>query len=90
MKAFTPSRIIVNTLYFPGWQVLVDGYPVEIQFQDPSWRGLMTFNVSAGEHQVVVKFGETRLRMFADVISLVGFVVLGVGSIISLRRHGKA
>jgi len=90
VKAFTPSRIIVNTLYFPGWQVLVDGYPVEIQFQDPSWRGLMTFNVSAGEHQVVVKFGETRLRMFADVISLVGFVVLGVGSIISLRRHGKA
>ena len=85
--AKTPTRLVENTLYFPGWKVLIDGKPVEIQFQDPAYRGLMTFNISAGEHQIVVQFGETKLRQFASLISLGGFTTLFLGYfVLKLKR----
>jgi len=86
VKAFTSSRIVVNTLYFPGWQVLVDSQPVLVEFQDPAHRGLMTFYIPEGEHWVVVKFGETRLRLFSDIISVVGLIALFVGGLVYAKK----
>jgi len=87
VKAETPMRLVENTLYFPGWDILVDGKIVEIKFQDPAYRGLMTFNVPAGEKQVVVRFREIRLRLFADLVSLGGIIgLIGVGAIIRRRK----
>ena len=74
-----------NTLYFPGWQVLVDGKPVSIQYQDANNRGLITFFVSNGNHDVQIKFTETRLRLIADIISIVGLLALGL--LIILRKR---
>lgn len=70
------SRLVDNTVYFPGWEVLVDNNPTTIQFQDPNYRGLITFNVPQGKHTVIVSFGETKLRLLSDYLSLAGFVVL--------------
>ena len=87
VKAETPARLVENTLYFPGWTVWVDGEQREIQFQDPAHRGLITFWVFPGKHQVVVKFGETRLRLFANLVSLGGIVgLIGLGAIIQRRE----
>lgn len=76
VDAATRSRLVENTLYFPGWQVLVDGKPVSVEFQDPSYRGLMTFWVDEGEHVVKVAFRDTKLRKTANTVSLVGFGLL--------------
>lgn len=73
-----PSRIRENTLYFPGWEVFVDEEKAPVEFQDPSNRGLMTFFVDSGNHSIVVKFRETRLRWFANGVSSLVFVILGV------------
>lgn len=86
INAKSPSRLVNNTLYFPGWRVLVDGKPVETQFQDPAWRGLITFNVPTGEHRVIVKFGETRLRLFSDIIFLSGFIILTIGYLLYAKK----
>ena len=85
VKTETPTRLVENTLYFPGWQVLVDGQSTEIQFQDPAYRGLMTFNLSPGEHQLVIRFQETKFRFVSNLISLLGVGFLLGGSIISKR-----
>lgn len=69
-------RIVDNTLYFPGWEVLIDNDLVEIEFQDPTYRGLMTFYVPVGEHEVVVRFGETKLRKLANLISVLSLLGL--------------
>jgi len=69
-------RVRENTLYFPGWDVRVDGKPVNIEFQDPESRGLMTFYVEEGRHNVEVKFGETKLRLFADIISVAALGII--------------
>jgi len=64
------SRILENTLYFPGWNVYVDGIKTDIQFQDPDFRGLMTFMVPQGKHSIRIQFENTKVRSFSNMISI--------------------
>ena len=65
-----------NTVYFPGWQVEVDGNKAPIQFQDPNYRGLITFNVPKGMHNIEVIFGESPVRVVSNYLSLLGLVAV--------------
>lgn len=68
--AKTNVRILDNTVYFPGWRVMVDGDKIPIQFQDVNHRGLITFDLNKGSHNVMVKFGESPIRFAADIITI--------------------
>ena len=70
VNAESNVRILDNTVYFPGWRAKVDGKKVPIEFQDINQRGLITFDVPKGIHNVSVKFGESPIRLAADIISL--------------------
>ncbi|HEX8965080.1 MAG TPA: 6-pyruvoyl-tetrahydropterin synthase-related protein [Patescibacteria group bacterium] len=76
VKTTSKAVLVSNTEYFPGWRVFVNGEPVAIQFQDPNWRGLITFAVPKGESTVQIVFGETPLRLGADIASLSAIVLL--------------
>lgn len=76
LTAKSKVRIKENTLYFPGWNVFVDEIKVPIEFQDPRHRGLITFTVGQGDHDVNIRFSETKLRLFSNIVSLVSFVLL--------------
>lgn len=78
LKSKTPVNVLDQTLYFPGWRVFANGREIPIQFQDPSNRGLITFSLAKGEYKVEVKFGRTKDRTIAELISLtsLGGVVL--------------
>jgi len=91
VEADKPSRLVDNTLYFPNWQVLVDSQPVEIQFQDPQYRGLITFNVQSGEHEIVAQFLDTKLRRLANLVSAMAIflVILGAKLYHLPRHHAK-
>lgn len=68
-----PSRFVENTLYFPGWQVFVDGalLPVDrLQFQDPTYRGLITFELAPGTYRIDIRFANTKMRTVAEYISV--------------------
>jgi len=69
-------RIAENTLYFPGWKVFVDGKETQIEFQDPAYRGIMTFFVPAGKHSVSIDFRNTKLRTFANIFSVISLSML--------------
>lgn len=70
VKVGKPSRIRENTLYFPGWKVYDNGKEVEnVEFQDPKNRGLITFYLDSGVHNLELKFEETKLRQFANLVS---------------------
>lgn len=68
------SSLVDHLEYFPGWRVFVNGKSVPLQFQDPNWRGQITFSVPKGNNTINVTFGETPLRFIADIISIVGLV----------------
>lgn len=84
------ARILENTLYFPGWNIYVDNKPVDVQFQDPEYRGLMTFVISKGQHKVRVVFEDTKLRKIANIISIVTVIALGCIGIAVSRKRKKS
>lgn len=67
------SYLVDHVQYFPGWRVYVDKNPVPIQFQNQNHRGEITFYVSKGKHNMNVNFGESKIRLFADLLSLSSF-----------------
>jgi len=79
VNARTKTRILDNTLYFPGWKIFIDQQelPLEaVYFQDPNHRGLINFPVPAGDHQIEVKFSNTRLRQISEIISLTTIILI--------------
>lgn len=65
-----------NTLYFPGWEILANKVPVNIQFQDPHYKGIMTFKLSPGQYRIEAFYQETKLRIIFDIISLLSLVII--------------
>lgn len=69
--------VVSNTQYFPGWRAfsIQDNKRTElpIQFQDPNYRGLIQFTLPAGNYDVEIIFGESKLRFVSNMVSLVGF-----------------
>lgn len=76
VDASESARLVDNTQYFPGWRVYVDGEKTPVEFQDQQWRGLVTFAVPDGKHDVRVVFGRTPVRLGAEIISIVMMGVL--------------
>lgn len=70
----SPSVIRINTIYYPGWKAEVNGKSLDINYSNNY--GVMDISVPAGKNKVRLKFGETPLRLVADGISLVGFILL--------------
>lgn len=88
ISASEDLRLIDYTFYFPGWHVFVDNKEVPIQFQDPAYRGIITYNVPKGSHEVKLVFQETKLRYFADIITIF-FFALTSGIIIFIYNYGS-
>lgn len=68
------AKILDNTIYFPGWQVKIDNKKTPIEFQDINRRGVITFSVPQGLHKVEVRFGESPIRLFSNLISLLAII----------------
>lgn len=87
IDANSPMRFVENTFYFPGWSVEIDSVKTEIQYQDPDYRGLITFDAPAGHHTVNIVFLPTKVRRMAQLTSLVTILfTLGL-LIIPSRKH---
>lgn len=77
--AKTPLRLVDYTFYFPGWSVFVDGRKANIEFQDPKYRGVITYRVPSGKHTVFVAFENTKTRILGygmTIISLLFFILV--------------
>ena len=67
------SRSIqINTIYFPGWTALVNGKKVNINYNNDY--GLIRLILPKGENNVLVAFSETPVRIFADLLSIIGLM----------------
>lgn len=78
VETTTELRILENTFYFPGWIVEIDEKPVEIQYQDPNYRGLITFQVPEGSKNIEVRYTQTFTRQIADILSIIGIILAGL------------
>jgi len=51
-----PTQVIQKTMYFPGWEVYIDGNKTEIDYQTASYPGRILYSVPPGSHQIISKF----------------------------------
>lgn len=80
-------RLIDYTFYFPGWTVYVDNNETPIEFQDINYRGLITYEVPAGNHDVLVRFEMTKIRKLG--LLLTGFSFSAACTALCLARNPK-
>lgn len=76
INASTPVKMVDRTFYFPGWAVYVDNVKTNIEFQNPDYRGVITYNVPAGKHSVSVIFEDTKIRSLGKILSVISLVIL--------------
>jgi len=88
VSSLSPVKLVENTLYFPNWEVFVDKTRVPVEFQNPNYRGLLTFDVPAGVHDVEIIFSDTKLRTTANWISIGGIFIL-LGFLATMRLWQK-
>lgn len=75
INAQTPLRMVDYTFYFPGWNVAVDNVTTPIEFQDPKYRGVITYAVPQGRHTIDLTYSDTRVRQFGKIISIISLVL---------------
>lgn len=67
------SLVLINTVYYPGWEVVVDNKKTEIDYDSS---GLIEFSVNNGSYLVEVNFRETLFRCISNAISAVSLLLL--------------
>lgn len=68
------ARLRVNTFYFPGWTLYVDGAERPVDYSNP--QGLIEFSLERGEHLVQVFFADTPVRLWGTRFSLLTLFLL--------------
>ena len=66
-------KIKINTIYFPGWMVNVDGKNAIFNYTD---EGLIKLNIPAGTHTIGASFRETPIRLISNAISIGSILIL--------------
>lgn len=92
VSAQTDVRLIDYTFYFPGWRVVSDGAEVPIEFQDINYRGLITYKLPAGDHQVSLIYGQTKVRkisLLLSIFSIAATLILIVLLLVNPRNWSK-
>ena len=76
VKVTKDAQFVENTVYFPGWNVLIDGNPTDVVYQNERHRGLLTFYVPHGTHTIDVEFTDTKLRKAANSLPVLGLILI--------------
>ncbi|OGG10512.1 hypothetical protein A2699_04025 [Candidatus Gottesmanbacteria bacterium RIFCSPHIGHO2_01_FULL_43_15] len=93
VEARDPVNLRINTLYYPGWELYIDGKisPFTITNNDNKKladnkrdiSGLMAFELQNGTHNVRLQFADTPVRRSGKFISMIGIVI----SILLVLKH---
>ncbi|MBI5302821.1 MAG: hypothetical protein HY868_11850 [Chloroflexi bacterium] len=78
--------ITLRVFHFAGWQATDDGQPTATFPNTPL--GLVAINVPAGEHRVVIFFGDTLPRQIGALASGIAACALVGAMVIAARRRG--
>jgi hypothetical protein len=74
-----PSLLAFHTTYLPGWAAWVDGQPTPVE--PLPGLGQVGLRLEPGQHEVRLRFGPTRVRLYATWASLIAALAcLGLAS----------
>lgn len=67
------AKIVINTLYFPGWNIFIDKRQVNIS---PTNVGTMIFSITKGKHLVEISYTNTFIQNTGGICSVLCFIIL--------------
>lgn len=70
------SRILVNTIFFPGWTVISDDRNVPIEITEVS--GLISFKLPKGIHKVIIDYRQTGIHSASELLSLIALILVSI------------
>lgn len=76
--------LTINTPYFPGWTIALDGNPISAGVHPES--GFMLVAIPAGRHRLDARLTDTAIRRTANVLSA-GSLAIFAGWLIAARRR---
>ncbi len=83
------EAVSFDVFHYDGWRVSVDGQDVETM--PVSQYGLVGWRMESGPRKVEIRFGETRLRTAANVVSLLAHLAVVVWLLsLFFRRGGRS
>jgi hypothetical protein len=85
--AAEPVTLQFYTYDYPGWQVMLDGQPISHRPEPPF--GLITVDIPAGTHTVLLRMGSTPPRTLGVILSSLALLtIMGLcfWNTLSLRR----
>lgn len=67
----------INTIYYPGWEVFIDGVATKIIYKNS---GFIEFPLKSGRYNILARFKDTRLRKISNLITIasLGIVLMGL------------
>lgn len=88
-EAKTPLHVVDYTFYFPGWNLYIDNQKSQIEYQDPSYRGVITYTIPPGSHLVTLRFEDTTIRKIGKFVTFGSILVMFVFIIGSRKLQNK-
>lgn len=83
VKVKETTDVFVNHAYFPAWHVFIDQKQEWFKYSN---RGLI-ISIPEGRHTVDIKFVQTPIEKFANILSIAGIFILFLGIIIFQRKE---
>ncbi|TSC64030.1 MAG: Uncharacterized protein G01um101493_262, partial [Microgenomates group bacterium Gr01-1014_93] len=74
VEATESSKLRLPIYDFPEWKVFID--KKETKFENANDLGQPTFEIMPGEHFIYAKLFNTPIRIFANLVSLLSFILL--------------
>jgi hypothetical protein len=82
-----PFQARFLTYYFPGWMAYLDGQPIDIAVEPG--KGFITVPVPTGSHELLLRFGDTPLRVASNAITGLTLVLLAIAGLWAIVRGRK-
>jgi hypothetical protein len=72
VNARAPSRVLVYTRYFPGWNATTNQHRIELEPYGE--QGLILLHVPEGSHDISLRFQDTPIRQIGTLISFLALL----------------
>ncbi|MBI5151230.1 MAG: hypothetical protein HZA34_01520 [Candidatus Pacebacteria bacterium] len=84
-KLQNTGNLLVRVAWFPRWTVYDNGKKISFQVQEKS--GFIEVPLEEGDHVISVKFEDTPLRMWSNVLSTMSLFI--IGGVLFYDRHQR-
>ncbi len=76
INSTTGARLKENTLYYPGWNVTVNGKPTTIDFTDKKYHGIITFTIPKGNVRVKVAYKDLPMLQILKYLFICSLIII--------------